>query len=101
MTRSPLQPLQPRPRWTQSWWPLGALLLSGCQSLPLIQTRVLPIPVDATLRAACAVPTPPADPVMPSAALQFSLAQAEFGACEYARAEGLLGLIDAHNGARR
>ena len=77
---------------------LGAALLTSCASTQV--RRVLsPIPVDSELRGECEPPAQPADPVLPSQMTQFSRAQAEHGACEQARARGLLRTIDRHNEA--
>ena len=75
---------------------LGPIALTACASTQ-IQTVISPIPVDGALRADCDPPALPAPPVTPSALALFSQAQGVHGACERARAEGLLATIDAHN----
>lgn len=77
---------------------LGAAISTACVSTR-VQTVLSPIPVDPELRAACAAPAQPEDPVTPSDALQFSRAQGAHAACESDRAEKLLDIIDAHNEA--
>lgn len=77
---------------------LGAPALTACASSQG-RLELSPIPVAPANRAECSAPAQPADPVTPSAALQFSHAEAVYAACVKNQRDVFLGSIDAHNRA--
>lgn len=89
-----------KPRLILSFPALGALALSACATTQ-VQTQIAPIPLDPGLRAACALPALPAEPVTPADLAQFSLAQEQALQCESARALKLIEVIEAHNRSAR
>ena len=100
MMQSKPQRQRMRSRSTPLWLALGAFPLTACASSPA-HLDLSPIPVEASLRAECVAPIQPADPVTPSAALQFSHAEAVYAACVKNQRDSLLGVIDTHNRAVR
>lgn len=74
---------------------LFATLSTGCASLA--QTELAAIPVDPEWRQGCPAAVQPADPVTPSASLQFGLGAASEARCWKAIATGAIGAMDAHN----
>ncbi len=74
---------------------LFATLSTGCVSLA--RTELAPIPVDPEWRQGCPETLQPADPVTPSASLQFGRAAATEARCWKAIATGAIGVIDEHN----
>lgn len=62
-----------------------------------MRTVLAPIPVPSEVRRPCTEAQQPADPVTPSAALQFGQDAIEEARCERARAIGAIGAMDAHN----
>lgn len=76
---------------------LFATLSTGCASLG--RTELAPIPVDPEWRRGCPEARQPADPVTPSASLQFGRAAAEEARCWKTIATGAIATIDAHNNA--
>lgn len=74
---------------------LFATLSTGCVSLA--RTELAAIPVDPEWREGCPAAVQPADPVTPSASLQFGRAAATEARCWKAIATGAIGAMDAHN----
>ena len=93
--QSPRRPLNMKTRLTLILSLLGATLSTGCASLG--QTEIAAIPVDPEWRRGCPAAVQPADPVTPSASLQFGRAAATEARCWKAIATGAIAVMDEHN----
>ena len=78
---------------------LFATLSTGCASLG--RTELAPIPVDPEWRQGCPETLQPADPVTPSASLQFGRRAATEARCWKAIATGAIAVMDEHNARAR
>lgn len=74
---------------------LGALLSTSCASN--VRTVLAPIPVAAEWRQPCEAAVQPADPVTPSASLQFGEDAIVEARCWKTIATGAIGAMDEHN----
>jgi len=74
---------------------LGATLSTGCVSLG--STEIAPIPVAPEWRTGCAEAVQPADPVTPSASLQFGREAVTEARCWRAIAKAAISAMDEHN----